>query len=383
MIKRSLQKKCRELAGKFPVLTITGPRQSGKTTLSRLLFPEKPYVNLENLDERSVATADPRGFLKNYPKGAILDEIQRVPELVSYIQGIVDEKNTPGMFILTGSQQLEISASTSQSLAGRTAIVKLLPLSLRELKSLGSIPHLNNLLIKGFYPGLHTKHMSPNDFYGSYFETYVERDVRQLSQIENLHIFEKFVQLLAGRIGSLLNYNSIANDLGVSHPTIRTWISILEASYLIYLLPPYFSNIGKRLIKTPKLYFYDVGLASYLLGIETEAQLFSHPLRGNLFENFVVIEHLKQRFNSGLRSNLYFYRDRVGNEVDLIMEEADKLRAIEIKASETINKDFTKGLNFLGTVFGKKLSEKTVIYGGTKKHTVKDISFVPWEQIGQ
>lgn len=381
MIRREIEKKCIELASKFNVLTITGPRQSGKTTLAKKLFPKKPYINLENLDERRFAISDPKGFLNKYPKGAILDEIQRAPELTSYIQVIVDEKNIPGMFILTGSQQFEMTASTSQSLAGRTAIVRLLPLSFRELNTYASQKRLNTLLLNGFYPGLHVRDIQPYDFFGSYLETYIERDVRQISQIENLHAFEKCLQLLAARTGCLLNYTDLSNSIGVSGPTIRNWILVLEASYLVYLLQPYHSNIGKRLIKTPKIYFYDVGLATYLLGIHDESQLETHPLRGNLFENFVVIEHLKKCFNKGLRSNLYFYRDRSGKEVDLVADNASSLDITEIKSSATAHLGFTKNLDILESLEKKHIDNKSVIYGGNKIHTMNDVQFKPWHAL--
>ena len=260
MIRRLLQAKCLEFSKQYPVLSITGPRQSGKTTLAKASFPNKPYVNLEDPDNRRFAIEDPRGFLKKYPNGAILDEIQRAPEIPSYLQSVVDASLMKGMFILTGSQQFEISHSISQSLAGRTALIKLLPLSFQELKLEKKKPLLDDLLLKGFYPRLYKEKLEPHNFYMNYFETYVQRDLRQLSQIEDLHMFEKFVRLVATRVGQLLNYSSLSNDVGVSQPTIRKWISLLEASYILFLLPPFFRNIGKRLIKTPKVYFYDNGL---------------------------------------------------------------------------------------------------------------------------
>jgi uncharacterized protein len=378
MINRIIQKKCRELFKKYPVLTITGPRQSGKTTLAKALFGHKPYVSLEDPDQRHLAKNDPRGFLKNYPRGAILDEIQRAPEIVSYIQSIVDNANKSGIFVLTGSQQLEISQTISQSLAGRTALVKLLPLSLSELHAWQSQQNLNKLMLNGFYPRVYNKKIKPYDFYSNYFETYIERDLRQLSNIENLHTFEKFVKLLAGRTGQLLNYNNLANDLGVSQPTIRKWISILEASYIIFLLPPFYRNIRKRLVKTPKLYFYDTGLVSYLMGIENTTHLKTHPLRGNIFENFVVMEFLKERFNQGKKSNLYYYRDRSGNEVDLILQQANYLHAIEIKSAETINLDFCKNIKKFKSIFTDEVKQQIIMYGGDDKYVHQNIKFLPW-----
>ena len=296
MIKRELQNKCLEFAKQYPVVTITGPRQSGKTTLAKVCFPEKPYANLEEPDKRRLAIEDPRGFLKNYPHGAILDEIQRAPEIPSYIQSIVDAESQNGMFILIGSQQFEISETISQSLAGRTALIKLLPFSLREVSNSHVYEPVDSWILRGFYPRLHQENLEPYNFFMNYFETYVQRDLRQLAQIDNLHLFEKFVRLLATNVGQLMNSNRLANDVGISAPTIRKWIGLLEASYLVLLMPPFFRNIGKRLVKTPKVYFYDVGLATYLLGIENIDQLKSHPLRGNLFEKPRSCGNFKEPF---------------------------------------------------------------------------------------
>jgi predicted AAA+ superfamily ATPase len=283
LIKRTIGPVCRDAFKKYPIITITGPRQSGKTTLAKSLFPKMPYVNMEFPDDRRLAIEDPRGFLNNYPEGAILDEIQRTPELPSYLQGIVDEKKKNGMFVLTGSQQFEISQSITQSLAGRTAMIKLLPFTIEELYGPAFAGEVDTVMLNGFYPGLHINKINSSRYYSNYLETYIERDLRQLSQIENLTTFEKFVRLLASRAGSLLNASSIANDCGVSMPTIGKWLSLLEASYIVFLLPPFFRNIGKRLIKSPKIYFHDTGLLCFLLGIENESHLKSHPLRGNIF----------------------------------------------------------------------------------------------------
>ncbi len=383
MINRQLEPLLTKSASQYPVITITGPRQSGKTTLAKSVFPDKKYVNLELPNERQFAIDDPLGFLNKYPKGAILDEIQRTPQLPSYIQGIVDESNISGMFVLTGSQQLEISQSISQSLAGRTAIAKLLPLSLQELFSYKTYNNAEDIILKGFYPRLHTHSIEPFQYYSNYFQTYVERDLRQLSQIDNLLLFERFVRLIAGRIGQLLNYNSIANDLGVSQPTIKKWISILEASFIIFLLPPYFSNIGKRLIKTPKLYFYDTGLASFLLNIESEEQLFSHPCKGNLFENLVILEFIKQRFNVGKPSNCFFFRDVRGNEVDLVLDNAGILTPIEIKSSQTASTDFTRSLSFFKTLFPNSFRSPQIIYTGKKEFSIHDIHYHPWSSLAK
>lgn len=381
MIKRQLQKKCIEYSKQYPVVTITGPRQSGKTTLAKMCFPKKPYVNLEEPDKRNLAIEDPRSFLSSYPDGAILDEIQRTPDLPSYIQSIVDSSEIKGLFILTGSQQLEISHSISQSLAGRTALIKLLPFNLAELESAGKLPLLDNLLLQGFYPRIYKERLDARAFYMNYFETYVQRDLRQLSQIDNLHLFDKFVRVLASRVGQLLNYNSMANDIGVSQPTIRKWISLLEASYIAFLLPPFFRNIGKRLIKTPKVYFYDVGLATYLLGIENTRQLKSHPLRGNIFENLVIMEFLKNRFNQSKTSNLFFYRDRTGNEIDLVIQEAASLIPVEIKSAKTLNVDFCRGIKSFKKLLEPEINKSFIIYNGEEKHTHQKITFLPWKEL--
>ena len=331
MIRREISDNLITLAGKYPVVTITGPRQSGKTTLAKEVFKEKVYINLEAMDSREFARSDPRGFLKRIPDGAILDEIQRVPELVSYIQERVDEKKKNNMFILTGSQQFEFTNSINQSLAGRTALLKLLPFSITEVKNNYGLLDMEEILYTGFYPRIYDQKLDPTQALGDYFETYVERDLRQLIQIQNLSVFQKFVKMCAGRTGQLLNLNSLANDVGISHTTARGWLTILEASYIVYLLRPYHPNIKKRLVKSPKLYFYDVGLASYLLGIENKSHVDHHPLKGNLFENLVVTEILKYRLNKGKRNNLNFYRDSTGNEIDVIYGVAQNFLPIEIK----------------------------------------------------
>jgi uncharacterized protein len=381
MIKRTIEPVCRAFSKKYPIITITGPRQSGKTTLARTLFPKKPYVNLEFPDDRRFAIEDPRGFLNKYPDGAVLDEIQRTPEIPSYLQGIVDEKKQNGLFVLTGSQQFEISQSISQSLAGRTAMVKLLPFSIDELYGTGTKEGTEAVLLKGFYPGLHNNKIGPSLYYSNYLETYIERDLRQLSQIDNLNTFEKFVRLLAGRAASLLNATSIANDCGVSMPTIGKWISLLEASYIVFLLPPFFRNIGKRFIKSPKIYFHDIGLLCFLLGIENESHLKSHPLRGNVFENMVTIDLLKKRYNQGLRSNLFFFRDRTGNEVDIVIDQGSTIVPIEIKSAKTASPDFCKGLKTLRTTLPGSIKEGYVIYDGASEHTLDSFHFLSWRNM--
>lgn len=344
IIKREIETSLKDLSKKYPVVTITGPRQSGKTTLVKYVFKNKPYLNLEAPDIREFATTDPRGFLNQIPDGAIIDEIQRVPELLSYIQVIVDEKRINGMFILTGSQQFELSNSISQSLAGRTALLKLLPFSISELLPRYAKLDVNELLYRGFFPRIYDHNLNPTKTLSDYFETYVERDLRELIQIKNLMVFQKFVKMCAGRVGQLLNLQNLANDVGISHTTAREWLTLLQASYVVFLLEPHYANIKKRLIKSPKLYFYDVALASFLLGIENKTHIVSHPLRGNLFENMVVIDLLKKRFNNAKQNNLVFYRDSNGNEVDILYKIGARLLPIEIKAGETISQDYVKGI---------------------------------------
>jgi predicted AAA+ superfamily ATPase len=377
MIDRTIEPVLKELAAKYPVVTITGPRQSGKTTLCRKVFPDMAYANLERPDTRDFATLDPRGFLGGYPNGVILDEIQRAPHLLSYIQAIVDERSAPGQFILTGSQQLEVLNTISQSLAGRTALLKLLPFSIAELGRRYLPPSVDRLLLTGFYPRIYDQQLDPTQTLGDYFETYVERDMRQLAAVKDLRLFEKFVRLCAGRIGQILNLQSLGNDAGVSHTTARAWMSLLEASYILFLLPPWYRNISKRLIKSPKLYFYDVGLASYLLGLENERHVSRDPLRGNLFENLVVMEALKYRYNRGRKSNLCFYRDGKGNEVDLILEFGPDLFPIEIKAGETITPDYFKGLKYFRKVMPDLPWGAGLIYCGLERQIRSDARISP------
>ena len=348
MVKRKISEILVEMSISFPIVTITGPRQSGKTTLEKMTFPNKNYVSLEDLDTRQFAENDPRGFLAKYPKGAILDEIQHVPSLLSYIQTIVDSKQMNGMFILTGSNQFEYVQSISQSLAGRTGMLKLLPFSYNEIYH--GQESTENILFNGFYPRIFDQKIKPELFLSAYLETYVERDVRSLIKLKDLLQFHRFLQLCAGRTGQIINFSNIGNDLGITHNTIRNWISILEASYIIYLLPPYHQNFNKRIIKSPKLYFVDTGLAAHLLGIENSNQLITHPLRGELFETFVVGEFLKYRYNCGKRSNLYYFRDHVGNEVDLVIETGNGNVPVEIKSSQTITAGFFKGLNYFNKI---------------------------------
>lgn len=382
MIERDMKKTALLLAGQYPVVVITGPRQSGKTTLCRTTFPDKAYVNLEMPDIRQYAMDDPKSFLTDYAEGAILDEIQRAPELLSYIQGMVDEDDRAGRFILTGSQQFELMHSVTQTLAGRVGLLKLLPLSLAELQRHGFDASPDTHLFTGSYPRIYDKNLNPTQAMGDYFETYVQRDIRQLVQLKNVAVFETFVRLCAGRTGQLLNLSALGADAGVSHATAREWINVLEASYILFRLRPWHANISKRLVKSPKLYFYDTGLASYLLDMESTKHMRSHPLRGALFENMVIVEALKQRLNRGKRSNLSFYRDSAGHEVDLLLTSGTDLYPIEIKSGTTVNRDYFKGLNFFSKLKNLSITRGAVIYAGDDAQTRGSWQVCPVKAMG-
>ena len=364
VVPRVLAKTLRTLFRKYPVVTVTGPRQAGKTTLCRATFPKLPYVNLEAADRREHAASDPRDFLRRYVGGAILDEIQRAPALLSYIQEHVDELGKPGIFVLTGSRQLDVAQAVTQSLAGRTALLRLLPFSIAELSRLRPRLDADGMIYAGFYPRIHSRKLNPTQALADYFETYVERDLRQISAIRNLSSFERFLRLCAGRVGQLLNLQALGAEAGVSHTTAREWISVLEASYVLFLLQPYHANISKRLIKSPKLFFYDVGLATYLLGIEDVRQVATHPLRGALFENLVVAEALKHRYNRGLRSNLYFFRESTGHEVDLLCQLADRLVAVEIKSGTTVVSDWFANLARIRETLPRQVRHAILVHAG-------------------
>jgi hypothetical protein len=374
MIPRSLQSPAAALFKQYPVITITGSRQSGKTTLARAGF-DLPYTNLEALDQREFAQSDPKGFLASYPKGVIIDEIQRVPELTSYIQVIVDEQQVNGRYVLTGSQNFSIREALSQTLAGRSALLTLLPFSLPEL-STGKFPESRNTLhlYRGFYPRIFSETLNPAVFYRDYVATYVERDLRQLSMIKDIGQFQTFMRLCASNIGQILNLNRIANDCGISQTTATEWLSLLEASYIVTRLQPFHSNTRKRLVKRPKLYFYDTGIASFLLGITEEGYVDAHPLKGALFENLVVIEVMKFFFNRNDPVMISFYRDSDGNEIDLLISKGPHLLPIEIKYGKTINKDFFKMFKRLGA--GTDLHDfpygKLIVYGGDESQQRSD-----------
>lgn len=369
MIHRAITAVALQAAKEFPILTIVGPRQSGKTTLSRALFPDYRYVSLEAPDVRAYAREDPRGFLDEYRDQVIFDEIQRVPDLLSYLQTRVDEDPRPGRFLLTGSQHFLMMRDVSQSLAGRTAILRLLPLELEEIRDTHAKVDANALMRRGFYPRLYERDLDPYSLYRDYFQTYVERDVRSLSRVQDLHTFETFVRLCAGRVGQVLNLTSLGNDAGVSATTVREWISLLETSFILFRLNPFHANLGKRLTKSPKLYFHDVGLATYLCGIEEDRQLNTHPLRGSFFENLVVSDFLKHRFNQGRDDRLCFYRDSGGNEVDLLVPMGPDWLPVEVKAGKTLSGDAYKGLKLFNKIRTDAGPPGIVVYGGdTPQH---------------
>jgi len=383
MIDRELAAKTVQLASQYPVVTITGPRQSGKTTLCRMLFETKAYVSLEDVDERNFAQSDPRGFLARFPEGAVIDEIQRVPDLLSYIQTIVDNFQKEGLFILTGSQQFELLEGITQSLAGRTALVRLLPFTLGEAygpnaKKMAVDP----VLYTGFYPRIFDKRLNPTEAMGFYINTYVERDLRQLINVKDLSRFEIFLKLCAGRTGQILNLSSLGNDCGVNHVTVKRWISVLEASYIVKLLRPYYKNFNKRLIKSPKLYFLDTGMACFLLGIQEPDQLATHPLKGALFESFVVSEMLKARFNQGKTDNLYYFRDNIGNEIDLVCDHGLHVVPVEIKSGQTVSRDFFKGLKYFSKLTDA-IKNPCLVYGGDNVFEQQGIQVTSWKNLTQ
>ncbi|HEY3370351.1 MAG TPA: ATP-binding protein [Prolixibacteraceae bacterium] len=383
-VSREIYNEVIESYNSFPVVTITGPRQSGKTTLLKNIFPDKKYISLEDPDTRQLAISDPRSFLNQSDTGLIIDEIQRVPDLVSYIQGIVDKLKKPGYFILSGSQQFELSQTISQSLAGRTAILRLLPFSIHEVQVVSPDTTVDELIFKGFYPRIYNQPMvNPSRYYNSYLETYIERDLRQLINVKDLRQFELFVRLCAGRVGQIFVASNLANEVGVTVPTIQSWLSILQASYIVYLLQPFHANINKRLTKSPKIYFYDVGLATFLAGINEAYQLATSPLKGPLFENLVVMELLKNKYNHFKQYQLYHYRDSNNNEVDLIVDHFTHLDAIEIKSSQTFDKSFTKGLNHIREVLPQKIRNTTVCYSGEIEQTVGLSKLVNYKNIAK
>ncbi len=378
MLAREISPIAARLATQYPVLTVTGPRQSGKTTLCQQLFKSKPYVSLEDIETRRYATDDPRGFLAQFPDGAILDEVQKCPDLFSYIQTIVDKKRINGMFILTGSQQFEMLQQLSQSLAGRTAMITLLPFQYSEIFKTHPFKTINDLLFTGFYPRIYDQGLNPTETMRFYVNTYIERDVRQLINIKDMSQFEVFLKLIAGRSGQILNTTTLGNECGTSHNTIKSWISVLEASYILKTVRPYYKNINKRVIKNPKIYFLDTGLLCFLLNIYSVDQLTSHPLRGAVYETFVYSELLKQHYNQSIPDNIYFFRDHQGNEVDFVLEKSNGVDLIEVKTSATFNDKFLAGIHYFEKLYGEQ-ANKIVVYGGEKEHfSYKECVIVNW-----
>jgi hypothetical protein len=395
MLKRTLAKKLKNAAKQYPVVTLTGPRQSGKTTLVKATFPGYEYISLEEPDQRAFAIEDPRGFLSQFSNKVILDEIQRAPDLFSYIQTIVDTKDISGQFVLTGSQNFLLLQKVSQSLAGRCAVLHLLPFSLSELKerkplavdSIGrKLPGKNRtlddklppVLFKGFYPRIHDKHLDPNDWLGNYFQTYIERDVRDVVNVGDLETFSRFVRLCAGRNGQILNLSSLANDCGITHTTSKRWISILEASFIVFLMRPHYKNFSKRLIKSPKLYFLDTGLLSYLLRIRSAEDIRIHAQYGSIFESFIISEFLKGYLNSGEEPAIYFWRDSTGNEIDIIVDKGNELVPVEIKAGQTIASDFFKGIRFWKKLVKDDKLRAALVYGGERSYIRSDTYIYSW-----
>lgn len=382
LIPRSAEGTIRQLASQYPVVAVTGPRQSGKTTLVRSLFSDRPYVSLEDLDQRDFAIEDPRRFLARFPDGAVLDEVQRTPDLFSYIQTRVDEDRRQGLFILTGSQQFDLLSRITQTLAGRVALVPLLPFTWSELRQVGQAPDvLEDLLFTGLYPPVHDRGLDPGIWYGNYIRTYVERDVRQMVNVQDLSTFQRFIRMCAARSGQLLNLSGLAGECGISHNTARAWVSVLEASYIVHLLQPHHQNFNKRLVKTPKLYFYDPGLAAWLLGLQSVEQLTIHPQRGALFETWVLSELLKARFNRALASNLYFWRDRSGHEVDVVIEQGPTLVPVEVKSGQTVVPDFFESLKSWTEIAGEAGGRPWLVYGGDQRQSRSSAEVLPWREI--
>ncbi len=379
MIARTADQTLKEYEKGFPVIALVGPRQSGKTTLARTLFGDRPYVSLENLDTREFARSDPRGFLERYAGGAIFDEIQNAVHLLSYLQERVDTSRAMGRFIITGSQQYNLREGISQSLAGRVGAVTLLPFSVEELTAGGAMNgQLDDHLYRGSYPPLYDRPVSPSAWYENYVASYVERDVRQIIAVRDLTQFQTFLRLCAGRTGQLLNLSSLADDAGITHNTARAWISVLEAGFLLYRLPPHFRSFNKRLTKSPKLFVTDPGLAAWLLGIQSAEQLAFHPLRGALFETFVVSEFLKARRHRGLGDALYFWRDRSGLEVDALFDRAGTLHPAEAKAGATVTDDMLRNLRRWHAVAGNAAGVASLIYGGTERYRRSGVRVLPW-----
>ncbi len=379
MIKRDIENVLKKYAGQFKAVAITGPRQSGKTTLARMAFPEKKYVSLEDPDYRMMALHDPRRFLAQYPEGCILDDAQRVPELFSYLQGRLDSSSSSGQFIITGSQQFGMMQKITQSLAGRVGLLSLMPFSMSELEQGGyDLPSVDDAIFTGCYPPVYDQKIDVVPWMNSYIDTYVERDVRQIINIRDVKRFEQFVRLCAGNIGQLFNSSRLGSDCGVNHGTVSNWLSVLNASYITFQLQPHHRNYRKRIVKTPKIYFWDTGLACRLLGIENAQQLVLHPLRGALFENWVIIELFKARFNMGLNANLFFWRNNAGLKVDIIIDKGDSLVPVEIKSGATVSPNWFSAVEKWLDLAGADAEKAFIVYGGDKTFSQRRIDILPW-----
>jgi predicted AAA+ superfamily ATPase len=382
MIPRHASHTLLRLARGFPVVAITGPRQSGKTTLAKAVFADKPYVSLENPDERAFALSDPKRFLARFPQGAVLDEVQRCPDLLSWLQGVVDERGVMGDFVLTGSAQFDLVAGITQTLAGRVGRVDLLPMTFAELGASDKCPRtLGEMLFQGGYPALYDRDISPQDWFANYMSTYVERDVHQLIAVRNLSQFQTFIKMCAARSGQLLNLASLGADCGISAVTARQWLSVLESSYIVTLLRPHHRNFGKRLVKTPKLYFWDPGLAAWLMGIRSVEALEIHASRGALFETWVVAELCKQRLNVGKPLDLYFWRDSTGNEIDVVLDSDGGLKPIEIKSGSTFASDWAHGLKKWQQLANHESLKPLLIYGGASSYEREGFDVRGWQEI--
>jgi len=380
--KRKLKKQMDFYLKKYPILALTGPRQSGKTTFLRKQFPDYTYVNLEDSDLRAFALNDPKGFLEQYNRYIIFDEVQRTPKLFSDLQARVDEDKIMGQYILSGSQNFHLMSSINQSLAGRVALFKLFPFDVQEMQQAGWLDddYAVNLQ-KGFYPGIYDRDIKPKFFYSNYIQTYVERDLHELIHVKDLRQFRNFISLCAGRVGQLLNLNSLANECGISQPTAKSWISKLETSYIVYQLQPYYTKLNKRVTKSPKLYFYDTGLLCYLLKINDAASVKTSAYKGGLFENFVINEYIKQNYHQNLLLDCWYWRDAAGHEVDFIWQHTEKLNLVEIKASETIMPDMFKGLSYLDKLLPGKISSKTLVHTGSANQNRTAAKVQSWKNI--
>ncbi|MFA6183739.1 MAG: ATP-binding protein [Parcubacteria group bacterium] len=381
-IKRQAEDTILKLLKKYPAVALVGPRQSGKSTIAKNILKNYPYYSLEDLDEREFATSDPRGFLERFKNGGIIDEIQKVPELISYLQSFLDNKKNKSPIILTGSAQLTLLSNISQTLSGRVAIIELLPLAYVEIKKMSVAPKsLEKLFHTGLYPKLYKEKINPNDWYYDYVKTYLERDVRDILKVHNLGTFQKFLKMCASRAGQILNFSSLANDCGISHSTAESWFNILEATYIVIRIQPHHQNFSKRLIKSPKLYFYDTGLLCFLLGISSADDLKTHSFRGAIMENWVANEIVKSKCNAHKPNGIYFWRDNKGIEIDFVMEQGTKLYPIEVKSGKTINTDYFKNILYWSKLAGNKAKNGAVVYAGNENQTRTDFEIYGWKSI--